>query len=263
MCSLIVLENNTCKVVIEKGELVSFLKENNEYIHQKENKGWESSDDEMFPIIGRTKNNNHRVITSKGNAILDQHGLLRELDYTLNSNTKTNAKFTKNYSENTLIKNSRFPDKSSEENIFWPYSFSFEKNFTLKNNILKIDFLLSSEKNMPFMFGYHPAFLLSDLGNESLICNEQKIELKEVLKAGANAYPLLNANKIILKNNTKNDIEISTKGFDNFMLWTEVNNMICIEPITIYPVPFDEKLSEKNMILSKGKNKFSVEIKIL
>lgn len=47
------------------------------------------------------------------------------------------------------------------------------------------------------------------------------------------------------------------------MLWTEVNNMLCIEPITQYTSYTDQKFSEDNMSLSEGKNKFSVEIKVL
>ena len=30
-------------------------------------------------------------------------------------------------------------------------------------------------------------------------------------------------------------VHIKTNGFDNFMLWTEVPNMLCIEPVTYYP----------------------------
>jgi hypothetical protein len=66
-----------------------------------------------------------------------------------------------------------------------------------------------------------------------------------------------------LKNINKKDLEISTKGFENFMLWTEVNNMLCIEPITQYTSYTDQKFSEENMRLSKGKEIFEVQIKIL
>lgn len=73
------LKNKECTVHIEKGEIISFQKDDKEYIHQKGNKGWRNSDDEMFPVIGPTSKNNFRVHTKNGDAILDQHGLLREL----------------------------------------------------------------------------------------------------------------------------------------------------------------------------------------
>ncbi len=258
-----ILRNNNCQVIIEKGELISYIKDNQEYIHQKGNKGWRNSDDEMFPVIGPTSKNNFRVHTKNGDAILDQHGLLREMEYSLVSSNENSANFIKKYKKNTQITNSKFPVKSSEENLFWPFDFSFQKNFTLENGVLKIDFIIESEKGMPFMLGYHPAFLLSNSSTETLESNGTEITLSDVYKAGANACPVLNSDKIILKNVDKQNLEITTKGFNNFMLWTEVDNMLCIEPITQYTSYTDQKYSEENMYLSEGKNNFSVSIKVL
>ena len=263
MSSIEFLKNKDCKVIIEKGELISFQKNSQEYIHQKGNKGWRNSDDEMFPVIGPTSKNNFRVHTKNGDAILDQHGLLRELEYTLVSSNENSAKFIKEYKKNTQITNSKFPKKSSEENLFWPFNFTFKKNFTLKKDVLNIDFIIESERGMPFMLGYHPAFLLSDSGKETLESNGKEITLADIYKAGSNAFPVLNSDKILLKNLNKKNLEINIKGFDNFMLWTEVDNMLCIEPITQYTSYTDQKFSEENMSLSKGKNIFSVAIKIL
>ena len=61
MSSFVILKNKKTKVVIENGELISFQKDNNEYIHQKGSKGWGSSDIEMFPIIGPLSKNNYTV----------------------------------------------------------------------------------------------------------------------------------------------------------------------------------------------------------
>ncbi|WP_339662226.1 aldose 1-epimerase [uncultured Polaribacter sp.] len=261
--SIILLKNFNSKVKIDKGELISFQKNNQEYIHQKGNKGWRNADDEMFPVIGPTAKNNFRVHTKNGDAIQDQHGLLREMEYSLISSDENSAKFIKNYKKNTLVNNSKFPVKSTEENLSWPFNFTFEKNFTLENDILKIEFIINSDKGMPFMLGYHPAFLLSDTGTETLEAGTEIITLDDVYKAGSNAFPVLGTEKIVLKNTAKNDLEITTKGFNNFMLWTEVDNMLCIEPISQYTSYTDQKFSDKNMSLSEGKNSFSVTIKVL
>ncbi|SDS52026.1 Aldose 1-epimerase [Polaribacter sp. KT25b] len=263
MNSKIFLKNTNSIVIIEKGELISFQKDNQEYIHQKGNPGWRNSDDEMFPVIGPTAKNNFRVHTKNGDAIQDQHGLLRELDYSLVSSDENSAKFIKKYKKDTLINNSKFPAKSKEENLSWPFNFTFEKNFTLENDVLTINFIINSDKGMPFMLGYHPAFLLSDTGTETLEAGEEKITLDDIYKVGSNAFPVLGTDKIILKNTDKNDLEITTIGFNNFMLWTEVDNMLCIEPITQYTSYTDQKFSEENMSLSEGKNYFSVTIKVL
>ena len=263
MSSSILLKNKACKVTVEKGELLSLKKDNLEYIHQKGSKGWRNSDDEMFPVIGPTSKNNFRVHTKNGDAILDQHGLLRELEYALISSDENSAKFIKKYKKNTQIINSKFPDKSTEEYLFWPFDFTFKKHFTIENNVLEIEFIIESEKGMPFMLGYHPAFLLSNSGTEIIESNNEKITLSDVYTAGANAFPVLNTDTITLKNIDRDDVEVSTKNFNNFMLWTEVDNMLCIEPITQYTSYTDQKFSEENMRLSEGKNSFSVAIKIL
>ena len=263
MKSEIQLKNSNCSVIITDGELLSFKKEDIEFIHQKGSRGWRNSDDEMFPIIGPTSKNNFNVHTKKGIAKQDQHGLLRELNYSLVSINKDSANFIKKYKKNTKIKNSKFPKKSSEEELFWPYDFTFQKNFKLKKDLLKIEFIIISEIGMPFMLGYHPAFLLSNSGKETLETEALKISIKDVYTAGSHAFPVFNSDKITLKNIDKNDLKITTKGFNNFMLWTEVDNMLCIEPITQYNSYTDQKFSEKNMSLSKGINRFSVQFKIL
>ena len=257
------LQSKNSIVKIDKGELVSFLVNDVEYIHQKGNKGWRKSDDEMFPVIGPTVKNNFRVHTKKGDAILDQHGLLRELDYELVTQTDNSANFVKSYASNTKVKNSKFPDKSSEPFLHWPFDFTFEKIFSLDDNILTIEFKITSEKEMPFMLGYHPAFLLSDTGKEILHSNNETITLKDVYKAGSNAFPLLNTDKITLNNINKNNVEITTKGFNNFMLWTEVDNMLCIEPITHYTSYSDQNYSEKDMFVVDNICEFEVFISIV
>ena len=261
--NITILKNEKAVAIIEKGELISFKINDIEYIHQKGNKGWRKSDDEMFPVIGPTDKNNFKVHTKNGDAIQDQHGLLREMDYSLISSDENSASFIKKYKKNTKIKNSKFPEKSSEEYLFWPFDFTFEKNFKLEKDILTIDFIIISEKGMPFMLGYHPAFLLSDTGKEIFISNNKTYTLQDVYKAGSNAFPVLSSDKIILKNIDKNNLEITTKGFNNFMLWTEVNNMVCIEPITQYTSYTNQKFWEENMSISKGIDTFSVSIKVL
>jgi galactose mutarotase-like enzyme len=260
---MIRIKNSKSAIAIDEGEVVSYIFDGQEYIHQKGNKGWRKSDDEMFPIIGPTEKNDFVVHTKNGDAIQDQHGLLRELTYSLLSETENQVKFIKNYKKNTWVKNSKYPSKSTEEFLYWPFDFTFEKKVTLQNDSLIIDFTIQSEEGMPFMLGYHPAFLLSDTGEETLIANNQKISLTDVLNAGSNAFPVLNSDEIVLINYHKKNLKITTKGFHNFMLWTEVTNMLCIEPITQYTSYTNQVFSEENMKLSKGINNFSVTLKIV
>lgn len=249
-------------VKIDQGELVSFLKNKEELIHQKGQPGWRNSDTEMFPVIGPTDANDFTVATPKGNAIQDQHGLLRELSYTLKESGETFAVFQKDYAANSIIKNSKFPEKSPEKKLHWPYDFRFKKRHELSNDSLKITFEIEAGKGMPFMLGYHPAFKLS--GDKSEICKTklQEVSLQKIMDGGSTAYPVLNTQEIKLIKSKGFNISIKTKGFDNFMLWTEVPNMLCIEPITAYPYTKEAPpLSEKLFNLSNGRDYFEVVIK--
>ncbi|SNR39227.1 aldose 1-epimerase [Lutibacter flavus] len=247
-------------VKIEKGELISYQKNGEELMHQKGNPGWRNSDTEMFPIIGPTEANNFRVGTPKGNYSQDQHGLLRELEYSATSKTEKSCSFIKKYAAYSAIENSKYPEKSSARLLSWPYSFTFKKSFELTNESLKITFEIIAEKGMPFMLGYHPAFMLNSNLDELVKTEIKEITIPEIMKGGDTAYPVLNTSEISLLKKTGSNISIRTKGFNNFMLWTPVDNMLCIEPITAYPYTGKEMLSKELFTNSNGLDIFEVEI---
>lgn len=240
------------EVVVDKGELISYKVDGHQYIHQKGSPGWRSSDTEMFPIIGPTNKADFTVETEKGKAVQDQHGLLREMTYEREQHSKTKVVFKKIYTANDTVKNSKFPQKSTKALLFWPYDFVFEKTFVLSEDGLRVAFQISGEKEMPFMLGYHPAFNLTT-GDVKIITDEKEIALPEVLAVGSRAMPVLSTSKISLADG-EHGLMITTQGFSHFMLWTEVSNMVCIEPITFYPYAVDQKdlhrgfdyLSDKN-----------------
>ena len=217
--------------------MVSYQLNDYEYIHQKGSPGWRNSDTEMFPVIGPTAEAGFRLHVPRGNAIQDQHGLLRELDFLLLSNTKTTAEYVKTYKAGTVIKNSKFPDKSSAQLLIWPFSFEFYKNFQITDKHLEISFRISGEKDMPFMLGYHPAFKLNN-DNPVIITEDQTISLDAVIGAGSRALEVNDCQSVVLRD--AKELNIKTEGFKHFMLWTEVSNMICIEPITFYPYTVEQ-----------------------
>ena len=230
------------KVKIDAGELVSYSVEGHEYIHQKGNPGWRNADTEMFPIIGPTSEANFRVHTPKGNAVQDQHGLLRELPYVLEDSSEERAVFQKKYKADSKVENSKFPKKSTEKELFWPYNFQFEKRFELKDDHLEITFKISGDEGMPFMLGYHPAFLLQT-ENPIISANNQVVTLEEILAVGSRALYVPDCSEITLKD--EKGLAIKTEGFGQFMLWTEVTNMVCIEPISFYPYAVEQDQLDK------------------
>lgn len=255
----LVLGNQTVK--IESGELVGYTVKDHEFIHQKGSPGWRNSDTEMFPIIGPTDLADFKVKTPKGPAVQDQHGLLRELEYEVVEQNDTKAVFVKRYSENTRVQNSKFPKKSTEAKMFWPYDFEFFKTVLLTTHGLQVAFTTTGEKGMPFMLGYHPAFkLITD--TPTIQTNDKQISIAEVMAVGNRALHVPDCNKVVLSDSLP--IEISTKGFTDFMLWTEVPNMVCIEPITFYPYAVaQENLQEGFAYLGDDKKEYSVFLKPL
>ena len=257
---ILISEDKNSKVTIDKGELVSYLVNNEELIHQKGNPGWRNADTEMFPIIGPSEANKFLVATPKGNYNQDQHGLLRELAYSIENQTNNTCILQKKYAAYTAVENSKFPEKSPVRLVSWPYSFTFKKIIELTNESLKITFEIIAEKGMPFMLGYHPAFMLNGNSDELVTTHNQEISIPEIQKGGDTAFPVLNTTEISLVKKTGLNLKIQTKGFHNYMLWTPAANMLCIEPITAYPYTSGEMLSQDMFNSSNGVDVFEVLI---
>ena len=251
-------KNSTVKLI--HGELVSYVFNSEELIHQKGNPGWRNSDTEMFPIIGPTAENNFTVSTPKGNYNQDQHGLLRELTYSTENKKTNSCTFIKKYAAYTAVENSKYPEKSSVRLVSWPYSFTFKKIVSLTNNSLKITFEIEAEKGMPFMLGYHPAFMLQGNLDEVVKTDKKEITIPEIMKGGDTAFPILNSNEIKLVKKEGYNLAIKTHGFHNFMLWTPAANMLCIEPITAYPYAAGKLLSKELFNTAIDVDMFEVNI---
>ncbi|WKK67549.1 aldose 1-epimerase [Lutimonas zeaxanthinifaciens] len=232
-------------VVTDHGELVGYSHFGEELIHQKGDRGWRNSDTEMFPVIGPTSANDFKVITSRGYALQDQHGLLREMDYKVIEVKDDEITFEKVYKKGTHLKNSKYPDKSSIETVFWPYDFTFRKKLKITDHSLDIRFEIEAEEGMPYMLGYHPAFRLSGQNTECIEYGKDQIRLQDVLDVGSVAYQVKDTDYIRLVKQEGQSLDLRTKGFGNFMLWTEVPNMICIEPITSYPYTGKKELGKE------------------
>ncbi|WP_106793730.1 aldose epimerase [Aquimarina sp. Aq78] len=244
---------------IDHGELISYQVDSIEVMHQKGDAGWGNTEIEMFPTIGSTKENQFSVQTPKGDAKLDQHGILRVMDYLPVRIEKSSASFHKKYAANTQLSNHKYPNKSSQQWLNWPYDFEFIKTFELSNEALKIIFEIKSEKDMPLMLGFHPAFKIY---SQNIIMKTagQNISLDAILEAGASAFLLKDCREISFTNNGSLAVNLKTNGFKHIMLWSEVTNMVCIEPITFYPSSVPVHELHTGFDYSSGYEKFEVII---
>ena len=253
--------NNNSSIKIDSGELVSYMFNNEELIHQKDEPGWNKAEIEMFPIVGPT-GEDRTVITPKGECIQDQHGLLREMNYELVESNKSKAVYVKKYTTGQIVKNSKFPQRSDREDSYWPYDFVFKKSIELTDKQVKIKFEIIAEKNMPYMLGFHPAFKLSGKGDEGFEINGKIISLSDIQKVGNLALPQYNCQDITLIKKIGSNINIKLKGFPHVMFWSTVHDMVCIEPITHYPRYENQKYFDKNHNLrTNGNDKYEVIIK--
>src|SRR5690606_22280731 len=232
------IKNDRATVGIQDGELVSYVVDGHEFIHQKGSPGWGSSDTEMFPIIGPLDKVDFRIMTPKGEAIQDQHGHLRQLPYELGSHTEDSAPYIKRCQGGTRVANSRYPDRSKERRMDWASDLEFEKAVSRENGSLDISVKISGEQGMPFMLGYHPAFKLYTKA-PLILADDRKITLEEVLAVGGRALQIEDCTVLTLRD--KRDIRLETEGFGHFMCWTEVGNMVCLEPITFYPYAVEQR----------------------
>lgn len=257
---IITLQQGEQLVRIEKGELVSYEHQGHEFIHQKGSPGWRSADTEMFPIIGPTNEAGFQVQVPRGSALLDQHGHLRELSYECTEKSATKAVFKKAYQAGTPIKNSKYPEKSIRQWLVWPYSFVFEKHFELQDGALSIDFVIDGERDMPFMLGYHPAFRLTT-DKPVVQVGEERISLEEVLAVGSRALEVPEREEVLLHD--ERTLAIRTEGFGHFMLWTEVPNMICVEPISFYPYAVNQAKLHEGFQYLQGIAKFRTVLSLV
>jgi hypothetical protein len=255
---MVTLKQGKHTVSIDQGELVSYRIGKTEYMHQKGQPGWGRSDTEMFPIIGPTEKSGYRVQVPKGNAIQDQHGLLRELSYVLMEKDATSAVYSKTYKSGTLVVNSKYPERSRARQLLWPFNFQFRKRLELTGTGLKIIFTVSGDRDMPFMLGYHPAFALQS-SDARVVSDHKSFSLEAVMAAGDRAVQVADTDRLVLED--KQFLELKTRGFGHFMLWSPAPNMICVEPITFYPYAAGQELLHEGFQFLGGKAmEFEVQI---
>lgn len=113
---------------------------------------------------------------------------------------------------------------------------------------------------MPFMLGYHPAFKLRT-EKPTVTHAKKEISLAEIMAVGSRAFQVPDCSEITL--NDENSITLKSEGFGNFMLWTEVTNMVCVEPVSFYPYAVaQENLNEGFQNLPEEGITFTVLLKI-
>lgn len=284
-----VLENEFCKVeVVEKAaEITSFFdKERNVEVMYQGDEGWSGRNPSLFPIVGNTYTKDYEINGQK--YAMKNHGLAR---YATFKGEKINDK---------LI----FSFKSDEETLKqYPFNFEFTITYSLEGKTLHIDYNIknTSNEDMPYTFGLHPAFKVPQVNNEvfedysinyefnetatqlvfdptfeknveytEVQLNSWKLSREDITKYATLVYKDYKSSYVTLAYKDEDRLRVHFKGYPYLALWTHPtkSNFICIEPWYGH-ADFEKETPdfyhrEGTMILKSGEDKdISYQIELL
>ncbi|MDD5181971.1 MAG: hypothetical protein PHC66_02250 [Candidatus Nanoarchaeia archaeon] len=252
---LIELEFEQLKAKINPGneQLVSLTSEGVEYFHDGgmdtySGPGWKNSEIVPFPIFGPAADS--KVMVDELEFYLEQHGISRHTKgnpFVPKTQIGNNAIVLVQGYDGHKIANPKYSEGNGHpEHLNWlPYKL--EKKFTLDEEGLFCEFILTntSDIEMPYMIGWHPAFKLQGRVEDGIFLtgNKELISLDAVIKSSKDpektAYFVENTNSVTYMDNiSKRGINVSSKDFGNcVMLWMPERDagMFCIEHTSRLP----------------------------
>ncbi|NQT57366.1 MAG: aldose 1-epimerase family protein [Bacteroidetes bacterium] len=252
-----IISNNILQISVKHhgAELSSLIRKRDgaELLWQGDPEYWTGQSPVLFPIVGNVPED---IYSFSGNTYpLGRHGFARRSDFELEINSESQLRFVLRSNE--------------KSKAVYPFDFALFETFTLKNNLLEVDFEVQNTGKEPLYFsiGAHPAFkcpmnpdgFMSDyhlefernenlnrrMQGDPLLTGEQVPFLRN-----SNVIPLSHElfydNAVILQEVKSNWIDLiqddgetsvpiirlHAKGFPYLGIWAPVNDapFVCIEP---------------------------------
>ena len=208
--------------------------------------GWPNSELVTFPVFGPVADYQVKVNIHGQEIVcpMDQHGISRHLDWKLQPGTDDySATFVQSHDGKTRIHNTRYPKKGNPEFLEWPFAFDLEKRVVATYEgdlVIELTLKNRSDLDMPYMFGFHPAFKNQGLFNSgSFIAQDASVvHLAKVIEAsGMHNHELDRTGETLVgyrNRESRRGFLLSTDGFQNLALWSPSQDagMFCIEPVT-------------------------------
>lgn len=235
------------------GQLISLVKNDVEYIWQRDAKYWSGCAPILFPVVGRLRDG---ILTIKGKDYpMPKHGFARDLVMNVADKTDSSVKFEL---------------KSSEETKkFYPWDFEFCVKFALNNSCLTVSFEVKNtdKEAMIFGLGGHPAFNVPMYDGDKFTDYRLEFEKEELLESNyvnpddsisadkkevvlnggktinikrslfnndAMIFENIKSKSVKLINHENKGIKFSYDGFPTFAVWTkgepEEAEFVCLEP---------------------------------
>lgn len=255
------------------GMLTSIIKNNREYIYINKDNYYEPGRGHcavpvLFPTIARTKD---EALTFNGKQYkMGIHGLVHSYKWDIvETNTKDEASVTIAFKSNEQTKQS------------YPFDFEVRLKFVLKGNciITEQEYINCSNETMPFTFGFHPYFCVSDVdnlefdikatdvidvtdGKEIITPFDGNINFDLVYHIGA-IHKITN-NETSFKDSV-DKIGVKVKYDENFKyvtIWTNnKSEFVCIEPWSSIPNALNTNTDVSRLEANKSlKAWYSIEI---
>ncbi|MDW7691912.1 aldose 1-epimerase family protein [Flammeovirgaceae bacterium SG7u.111] len=250
------IENETISVAInQKGAEFAGIKSKasgTEYLWQADPAHWGRHSCILFPFVGRLKNDEYKF---EGKTYqLPQHGFARNLDFEIESQSKSHISLVLKESEETLKT--------------YPFSFVLKAIYEVKGNTLSIGYEVenpSDNKDLYFSIGAHPAFncpidpakkrsdyqlvfseketakrlLIGDGGlytgeTEKTLDNQDFLPITDNLFAqDALVFDSLKSDTISIQSGSElPKLSVGFKGFPHMGIWSKNSEspFVCIEP---------------------------------
>ena len=248
------LQNDALKITVADhgAELKSITgADGTEYLFDGNPKWWKYTSPVLFPIVGKLVNGKYRAEGKEYE--LPGHGFARISDFECIKEEKDRIVFRLNWSEDTLK--------------VYPYKFSLEISFVLKNNTVAVVWLVKNLDNKPIYFsiGAHPALKCPIIDGENFddcylqfnaeenssrilllpsgpLSRDRVPTLKgktldlnyELFKGDALVFDDLKSDEIsICSKKSSKKITVQAKGFPYWGIWTPDKGgapFLCIEP---------------------------------
>lgn len=127
------------------GEMKSLKANGKEYLWNGDPAYWKRTAPVLFPIVGSLKNK--EFIFQNKKYPMGQHGFARDMEFETVFCKEDSVRMILNDTEETRQK--------------YPFSFSLENEYTLKDNKVNVRWIVTNKGNEPMYFsiGGHPAFL--------------------------------------------------------------------------------------------------------
>lgn len=252
---LYTIKNSLLQVTIDsKGAEIKNIKYlEQQRLHDSNPKYWNRSAPILFPNIGKLKNNSTNIFGKNFN--LPKHGFLRD--------QKMEVVYQKDNAISFILK------ENAETLSVYPFSFEILIKYVLINNSIESTILIknTSNVNMPFNLGLHPAFKVPlhndkfedytlEFSNSktyqtpTVNLDNGTIDFNTIYKTfnDLKFLPLnysdydndaiilddINFNNVKLLKNNKTYLSFTFNGFKTLGIWTPNNNtfanFICLEP---------------------------------